>query len=81
MVQEMEVIDKKDPILLALEKETAAFDPEIYLQKNEASDGPESLWLLTEVYYQTRLEMIRGNMTFKLDHLTFEAHNRKNAAA
>ena len=76
----MEIIDKKDPILLALEKETSAFNPEIYIAKNEASEGPESLWLNSEVYYQTRLEMIRGNMTFKLDHLIFEAHNRKTTA-
>ena len=40
----MEVIDKKDPILLALEKEATIFNPEIYLAKGEAVDGPESLW-------------------------------------
>ena len=41
-------------------------------------DGPESLWQRTEVHYQTRLDTIRGNMTFKLDHLTFEAYSKKN---
>ena len=29
------IIDKKDPILLALEKETNNFDPNVYLQKND----------------------------------------------
>ena len=72
---DIEVIDKKDPIVLALEKETEAFDPELYLVKLSAVDGPESLWQTVEVFYQTRLDMIRGSLTFKLDHLTFEAHN------
>lgn len=43
--------EKKDPILLALQKETEAFDPQIYLNKAEAVDGPESVWMSTEVYY------------------------------
>ena len=73
----MEIIDKKDPILLALEKENQAFDPDVYLRKSEATEGSESLWLMTDVYYQTRMDMIRGQMTFKLDHLTFEAYTRK----
>ena len=64
--------------MLALEKETEAFNPQIYLTKTDAVDGPESLWQMTEVYYQTRLDMIRGNMTFKMDHLTFEAFSKKN---
>lgn len=46
-----ETIDKKDPILQALENETQAFNPEIYLSKGEAVDGPESLWQTTEVHY------------------------------
>lgn len=37
---DIEVISKKDPILLALEKETQAFDPNMYLQKGDAVDGP-----------------------------------------
>lgn len=41
-------------------------------------EGSESLWQSVEVYYQTRMDMIRGNLTFKLDHLSFEAFNRKN---
>ena len=76
--EDIEIIDKKDPILQALENETQAFNPEIYLAKGEAVDGPESLWQRTEVHYQTRLDTIRGNMTFKLDHLTFEAYSKKN---
>ena len=28
---EIEIIDKKDPILLALEKEKGAFNPEVYI--------------------------------------------------
>ena len=71
------MIDKKDPILLELEKQKK-FDPNLYLQPGEVVDGPESLWLTTEVFYQTRLDMIKGNMTFKLDHLTFEALRRNN---
>ena len=47
---DFEVINKKDPILLALEKEKEAFDPEVYIQKNAAS-GPESLWQTVEVFY------------------------------
>lgn len=74
---DVEIIDKKDPILLALEKENQAFDPDVYLRKSEATEGSESLWLMTDVYYQTRMDMIRGQMTFKLDHLTFEAYTRK----
>ena len=31
------VIDKKDPILLALEKETKNFDPNVYLAKNDTA--------------------------------------------
>ena len=42
--EDFEIVDKKDPIVLALEKENTGFDPEIYLRKNEAVDGPESLW-------------------------------------
>ena len=72
--EDYEVVDRKDPILLELEKETQAFNPEIYLTKNNTADGPESLWQSTEVNYQTRLETIRGVLTFKLDHLTFDAH-------
>lgn len=75
---DIEIIDKKDPILLALEKETQSFNPELYLQKGEAINGPESLWQNIEVFYQTRLDMIRGTMTFKMDHLTFEAYTRKD---
>ena len=75
---DLEIIDKKDPILLALENESQSFNPDIYLAKGNAVDGPESLWQTTEVHYQTRLDTIRGNMTFKLDHLTFEAFSRKN---
>lgn len=75
---EVVVIDKKDPILLALEKETSAFDPNLYLRRGDVVEGPESLWLTTEVYYQTRLDMIKGNVTFKLDHMTFEALSRNN---
>ena len=47
---DMEIIDKKDPILLALEKEKEAFDPEVYIQKGAVS-GPESLWQTVEVFY------------------------------
>ena len=47
---DFEVISKKDPIVLALEKESQAFDPEIYMQKGEG-DGTESAWLNTEVFY------------------------------
>ena len=64
--------------MLELEKQTSAFDPEIYLQKGESIAGPESLWQNIEVFYQTRLDMIRGTMTFKMDHLTFEAYTRKD---
>jgi len=46
------------------------------LVKVDATSGPESLWLTTEVYYQTRIEMIKGMLTFKLDHLTFDAFER-----
>jgi len=72
-----EASDKKDPILLALEKEKEAFDPEVYVNKGAVS-GPESLWQNVEVFYQTRMDMIKGNLTYKLDHLSFEAHRRKN---
>ena len=41
---DIEIIDKKDPILLALEKENSGFDPDVYLSKTEAIEGPESLW-------------------------------------
>ena len=74
---EVEIIDKKDPILLALEKEKESFDPELYIQKG-AANGPESLWQTVEVYYQTRMDMIKGNLTFKLEHLSFEALTLKN---
>ena len=74
---ELPVPEKKDPIVLALEKETLSFDPNLYLQKGDIVDGPESLWLTTEVFYQTRLDMIKGSLTFKLDHLTFDAFTRK----
>ena len=47
----VEIIDKKDPVLLALENKTSAFDPQLYLHKGDADSGPESLWLTTEVYY------------------------------
>jgi len=63
--------------LLALEKEKEAFDPEVYISKGAVS-GPESLWQTVEVFYQTRMDMIKGNLTFKLDHLSFEALNLKN---
>ena len=33
--EEPEVIEKKDPILLALEKESSVFDQTLYLKKNE----------------------------------------------
>ena len=63
--------------MLALEKEKEAFDPEVYISKGAVS-GPESLWQTVEVFYQTRMDMIKGNLTFKLDHLSFEALNLKN---
>lgn len=50
MGEEVEIIDKKDPILLALEKEKEAFDPEVYIEKGAVS-GPESLWQTVEVFY------------------------------
>lgn len=76
-ISSVEAVEKKDPILLALEKQIEAFDPEVYIQKGETMEGPESLWQTVEVYYQTRLEMIRGKLTFKLDHLSFEAFLQK----
>ena len=72
-----EASDKKNPILLALEKEKETFDPEVYVQKSAVS-GPDSLWQSVEVFYQTRMDMIKGNLTYKLDHLSFEAMSRKN---
>ena len=71
------IIDKKDPILLALEKETNNFDPNVYLQKNDGQ-GEESLWLTIETYYQTRFENIRGSLVLKLDHLVFEAYKQRD---
>ena len=66
--------DKKDPILLAIEKESQAFDPYVYLQKADPlAAGEQSLWMSTQVHYQTRFEMIRGTLIFKLDHLEFKA--------
>ena len=35
------IIDKKDPILLALEKESKAFDPSIYLKKGDPLSSGE----------------------------------------
>ena len=72
------VIDKKDPILLALEKETSQFDPNIYIKKNDDVVSDQSLWLTIESYYQTRFENIRGSLIFKLDHLVFEAYKQKD---
>lgn len=69
---------KKDPILLALEKETQQFDPSIYIKRNEENEGEQSLWNFVEVYYQTRFENIRGTLVFKLDHLMFEAYKQKD---
>ena len=69
------MIDKKDPILLALEKETNSFDPNIYIKRNDDVDGGEqSLWLTVESFYQTRFENIRGSLILKFDHLVFEAY-------
>ena len=69
------VIDKKDPILLALEKETKNFDPNVYLNKNEAAiEGEQTLWMTIETFYQTRFENIKGSLILKLDHLVFEAY-------
>lgn len=33
----------------------------------------------TQVLYQTRLEMIKGTLTFKMDHLEFNAIKSKNS--
>ena len=74
------MVDKKDPILLALEKESQQFDPSIYMQKGDPlSTGEQSLWMSTQVHYQTRFEMIRGTLTFKLDHLVFQAMKQKTS--
>ena len=72
--EELTIIDKKDPILLALEKETSNFDPNQYISKNDDTSGDQSLWLTIETYYQTRFENIRGSLVLKLDHLVFEAY-------
>lgn len=72
------MIDKKDPILLALEKESTHFDPNHYLEKNDDIAGEQGLYLTVETYYQTRFENIRGSLVLKLDHLTFEAYKQKD---
>ena len=74
------MMDKTDPILLALEKESQSFDPSVYLSKGDPlSAGEQSLWMSTQVLYQTRLEMIKGTLTFKMDHLEFASTKSKNS--
>ncbi len=72
------IIEKKDPILLAVEKEKDAFNPELYLEKNDDCQGEQSLWITIDAYYQTRFENIRGSLRLKLDHLVFEAYKQKD---
>ena len=46
--EEPQMTAKKDPILLALEKESQAFDPSFYLKKGDPlSSGEQSLWMST----------------------------------
>lgn len=62
-----------------MEKEQSAFDPTIYLKKGDPTlvDAEQSLWQSTEVYYQTRMQTVKGIMTLKMDHLCFEALKKK----
>ena len=53
------------------EEERRNFNPADYIdQINDTAD--------VEVFYQTRMDLIRGKLKFKGDHLSFEALSRKN---
>ena len=58
------------PIEVEINKEKATvFDPQIYLTHSE--DLNENI---VEVFYQTRIDMVKGKLTLKQDFLSFEAN-------
>lgn len=65
---------KKDVVTQEIVKEKSVeFDPQIYL-----SSSDDKQQCSVEVYYQTRMDMVKGRLNMKNQFLTFEAYKKKH---
>ena len=58
---------------LNAKEKAIVFDPSVFVSMSD--DQTESR---IEVFYQTRMDMVKGSLTLKPNNLTFEAYTKKN---